>query len=310
MAEAIEVNARAYASLSTNDAVLPQRIPIETEKGTTLFMPAYLKTAQAMAVKVVSVFNDNPKLNLPRIHALVLVVDTETGVPISLVDGERLTALRTGAGAGAATKILAREDARVLALFGAGAQAMDQVAAVLSVRNIREVRIFTPSGKSASELADRIHQQFPHVNAFAAQNPAHAIRNADIITCVTTSNEPVFNPVEVSAGTHINGVGSFKPDMREVPVSGYQSSLSIFVDSLQASLTEAGELMEALDKKLIQKQNLTEIGDVIAGNKPGRQSSDEITFFKSVGVGVQDAATAQLVLKRAKGLGLGRVVEV
>ncbi len=310
MAEAIEANARAYASLSTNDAVLPQRIPIETENGTTLFMPAYLKTAQAMSVKVVSVFNDNPKLNLPRIHALVVVVDTETGKPLSLVDGERLTALRTGAGAGAATKILAREDASVMALFGAGAQAMDQVTAVLSVRNIREVRVFTPSGKSATNLADRIRQQFPQVKAFAAQNPALAIRNADIITCVTTSNDQVFNPADVSTGTHINGVGSFKPDMREVPVAGYHSSLRIFVDSLQASLTEAGELMEAIDKKLIQKQNLSEIGDVIAGNQPGRQSPDDITFFKSVGVGVQDAATAQLVLRRAEGLGLGKLVDV
>ena len=184
MAEAIEVNARAYVSISSNDAVLPQRIPISTEKGTTLFMPAYVKTSKAMAVKVVSVFDENPRLNLPRIHALVLVIDTETGKPLSLVDGERLTALRTGAGVGAATKVLARKDAGVLALFGAGAQAMDQVKAICTIRNIQEIRVFTPSGKSASVLADRIVQQYQDVKTCVVQNPTQAVRHADIITCI------------------------------------------------------------------------------------------------------------------------------
>ena len=309
MADAIDVNAQAYAMLNAGETIVPQRLSIETDQGVTLFMPAYLPATGALAVKAISIYDQNPKQGLRTVHAIVLVIDNETGQPLALIDGTRLTALRTAAGAGAATRLLAREDARVLAMFGAGGLAMDQVEAVLAVRPIEEVRIYTPSGSSARNLAERLSQQHPNLIARAVDSPSQAVHGADVITCVTTSRTPVFDPADVTTGTHINGIGSFMPDVREVQIVGLPN-LRVFVDTQELALIEAGDLIQPIDEGYIQSGDLTEIGKVIMSQAPGRTSSDEITFFKSVGVAVQDAATAQAVLTRAMEVGLGMEVEI
>jgi len=309
MADAIDVNAQAYTMFSAGEVKMPQRLSIETAQGVTLFMPAYLPSTGALAVKAISIYNENPKKGLPTVHAMVLVLDNETGRPLALMDGTRLTALRTGAGAGAATRLLAREDSRVLAMFGAGGLAMDQVEAVLSVRPINEVRIYTPSGSSARNLAKRLSQQHSNLIARAVDSPAQAVHGADIISCITTSRTPVFDPADVAPGTHINGIGSFMPDVREVQVVGLPN-LRVFVDSKEAALEEAGDLIQAIAEGCIQPEDLTEIGKVVLGKAPGRTSPDEITFFKSVGLAVQDVATAQAVLARAMEMGLGIEMEI
>lgn len=309
MIDVIDINAQAYAMLSAGEATMPSRVPIETEYGATLFMPAYLHRTGALAVKVVSVNERNCEKGLPTIHAIVLALDSKTGRPLAIMDGTRLTALRTGAASGVATRLLAREDARILAMFGAGGQAMSQIEAVLSVRKIEEVRTYTPSGRSARQLADQIVQRYPNLKAFAVDKPARAVCGADIINCATTSHTPVFDPADVDRGTHINGVGSFKPEMREVQVVGLPD-LRVFVDSRDASLDEAGDLIQAISEGHIQVEDLTEIGKVILGETAGRTSPDEITFFKSVGVAVQDAATAQVVLARSIEMELGEKVEM
>ncbi len=307
MLDAINVNARAYVFLSQNRVTMPQRVPIETPKGITLFMPAYVEPTGDLAVKVVSVFGDNPQQGLPTIHALVLALDSATGRPLALLDGVRLTALRTGAGAGAATRALAREDSRVMALFGAGGQAMDQVEAVLTVRPIEEVRIYTPSGTSAERLAARLAERHPDIRFRKVDSPREAVQGADIITCATTSPTPVFDPADVAPGTHINGIGSFTPEMREVQVVGLPN-VRVFVDSLEAAQAEAGDLIQAVREGHLRWEDVTEIGRVLAGEAPGRTSPDEVTFFKSVGVAVQDAMTAGAILARAEALDLGIVV--
>ncbi len=309
MHAAIDVNAAAYIALSAGDAVVPQRIPLETKAGVTLFMPAFVPARNALALKVVSVFPNNPQHHLPTIHALVMVIDPETGVPTALLDGTRLTALRTGAGAGAATRVLAREDSRVLAMIGAGGQAPDQVEAVLAVRPIEEVRVYSRSGVSAERLAERLQARHPQVQFRAVASPREAVRGADIISCATTSTTPVFNPADVAPGTHINGIGSFTPQMREVQVVGLPH-LRVFVDSLSAAQEEAGDLIQAAAEGHLRWDEVTEIGRVLAGRAPGRTSREEITFFKSVGVAVQDAATAAAVLEQARHQGLGQVVSV
>ncbi len=309
MRDAIRVNARAYVLLSRGAAVVPQRISITTEQGISLFMPAYVPPTGDLAVKVVSVFRENPRLRLPTIHALVLVLDSHTGRPLALMDGTRLTALRTGAGAGAATQVLAREDSRVLAMFGAGGQALDQVEAVLAVRPVEEVRIYTPSGTSAERLAARLQERHPDVRFRAVPTPRDAVWGADIISCATTSHTPVFDPADVAPGTHINGVGSFTPEMREVQVVGLPN-LRVFVDSLDAAREEAGDLIQAVAEGHLRWEEVTEIGRVLDGQLPGRQSPDEITFFKSVGVAVQDAATAGAVLARALAGNMGQEVDL
>ncbi|NPA91570.1 MAG: ornithine cyclodeaminase family protein [Chloroflexi bacterium] len=300
MPDAIRLNAQAYILLSQGQTRVPQRTVLESDAGVTLFMPAYVPSTRDLTLKVVSVFPGNVARGLPTLHALVLVLDAETGVPLALVDGTRLTALRTGAGVGAATEVLAREDSRVLALFGAGGQAPDQVAAILAVRPIEEVRIYTPSGRSAARLAEAMAARYPHVTFRRASTPREAVRGADIITCVTTSSTPVFDPADVAPGTHINGVGSFTPQMREVQVKGL-SRLRVFVDSLAAAQAEAGDLIQAVEEGHLRWEEVTEIGRVLAGAAPGRRSAEEITFFKSVGVAVQDALTAGEIVRRRRG---------
>ncbi len=307
MPEAIDANARAYIALSRGEAQVPQRVALSTEKGVSLFMPAHVHTTGDLGIKVVSVFPDNPRRQLPTIHALVLVLDASTGRPLALIEGARLTALRTGAGAGAATRVLAREDARVMALFGAGAQAPDQVEAVLAVRPIEEVRIYTPSGESARRLARRLSERHPQVLFRAVDTPAAAVRGADIISCATTSTTPVFDPSDVKPGAHINGIGSFTPQMREVQVVGLPR-LRVFVDSLKAAKEEAGDLIQPVEEGHLRWEEVQEIGLVLSGNAPARTSPDEITFFKSVGVAVQDVVTAGALLARASARGLGAKV--
>lgn len=307
MPEAIEANARAYMALSRGEALVPQRIALDTGEGISLFMPAYVRQTGGLAVKIVSVFGKNPRRGLPTIHALVLALEAETGRPLALLEGGRLTALRTGAGAGAATRALAREDSRVLALFGAGGQAPDQAEAVLAVRPIEEVRIYTPSRESARRLALTLQERHPSVLFRAVDSPAEAVRGADIISCATTSASPVFDPADVAPGTHINGIGSFTPQMREVQVVGLPN-LRVFVDSLTAAREEAGDLIQAVAEGHLRWEEVTEIGRVLAGEAPGRTSPEEITFFKSVGVAVQDVVTAGAVLERARAAGLGTPV--
>ena len=309
MAEAVDINARAYEALSSGVVNAPQRSVVETEKGVGLFMPAYIAPEGPLAVKIVSVFGDNPQKGLPVINGLVLVLDSETGIPRALMDGTRLTALRTGAGAGAAAKYLARPDSSIMAMFGAGGQAPDQIAAVLAVRPVNEVRIYSPSQKSADNLARKMSEKFSAVAFESRPSPAASIKDADIISCATTSVSPVFDPADVKPGAHINGVGSFKPAMREVQLAGLPS-LRIFVDHRPAVLTEAGDIIQALNEKRIEAQDLIEIGDVISGRVQGRTASNQITFFKSVGVAAQDAAAAGAVFQKAIILGLGREVEI
>ena len=304
MKEAIAANARAYIALTRGEANVPQRIALRTEDGVALFMPAHVAATHDLAVKIVSVYDQNPQRGLPTIHALVLVLEADTGRPLAFLEGARLTALRTGAGAGAATQALAREDSRVLALFGAGAQAPDQVEAVLAVRAIEEVRVYTPSGESARRLAARLQERHPNVTFRAVDSPSQAVRGADIITCATTSATPVFDPRDVAPGTHINGIGSFTPEMREVQVVGLPN-LRVFVDSLDAARAEAGDLIQAVREGHLRWEDVTEIGRVLAGDVPGRTSPDDITFFKSVGIAVQDAITAGAILARARAHHIG-----
>jgi ornithine cyclodeaminase len=308
MNESIEAIAQAFSLFSSGQAVLPMRGCIEMPLGTSLFMPAYLKTG-ALALKVVSVFPENSKVGLPTVNALVIALDSRTGQPLALLDGRRLTALRTGAASGVATRLLSRKDARVLALFGAGGQAWDQARAVAAVRSLEEIRIYTPSGVSARRLAKRLKSEYSAIDARAAETPAQAVQGADIITCATTSRTPVFPPSAVDPGTHINGIGSFTPRMREVQVLGL-SPLRIFVDSRAAALAEAGDLIQPIEEGYLIEDDLTEIGQVILGAAAGRSSGEEITFFKSVGIAVQDAAVCHAALRRAESLGLGSSIEL
>jgi len=309
MRQAIEAMKGAFAQLSTGQADVPLRVALDVPRhnGVTLFMPAYLSVDDQMAVKIVSVFNDNPARGLPLIHALVVVVDATTGSPAAVMDGTALTALRTGAASGAATDLLARQDAHTAAVFGAGAQGRTQLEAVCAVRPIREAWVYDVIPQQAAAYADEMSQRLS-LPVSVAETPAQAVRQADVICTATTASSPVFDDGDVRPGTHINAVGAYTPQMQEVPPETVLRA-RVVIDHREASLAEAGDLLIPLQQGLIAEAHIyAELGEIAAGHKPGRASPDEITLFKSVGVAVQDVAAASAVLEAAQRLGLGTEV--
>lgn len=312
MAEAIAAVKEAYIQLSAGQAVVPLRtpVPVKDRDAVTLFMPAYLSGSDAMAAKIVSVFPGNTARGLPLIHAVVIVVDAETGRPVALMDGTYLTALRTGAASGVATDLLARPEAHVAAIFGAGAQARTQLEAVCTVRAIDRVWVYDKDMAAAAAYAEEMGARGQPIPAdiSVAGSPAQAVRDADIICTATTSSVPVFSDADLKPGVHVNGIGAYTPEMQEVPAETVARA-RVIVDSRSASLSEAGDLIIPLESGLISEEAVRgEIGEVAAGQVAGRQLDDEITFFKSVGVAVQDVAVADLILRRAEVLGLGTEV--
>ena len=319
MAEAIEVMRSAFAALSSGRARAPLRLSVPGEGGVHLFMPAAMEASDArseggsekqsgaaVGAKVVSVHPSNPERGLPAIHAVVLALEPDTGRPLALMDGTWLTALRTGAGGGLAADLLARPDARVAAVFGAGVQARTQLQALRCVREIEEVRIVSRSGDSARAWAGELEG----VQVEVLDDPAKAVRGADVIVAATDSSTPVFPGGDVEPGAHVTGVGSYTPEMREVDTELVRRA-RIFVDQREAVLEEAGDLAGPIaDGDLEPGAIVGELGEVVTGGVEGRRSDDEITFFKSVGNAVQDVAVAARVLAVARERGLGTEVEL
>ncbi|MCL4488054.1 MAG: hypothetical protein M1132_01365 [Chloroflexi bacterium] len=313
MKQAIGIVRDAFAQLSTNQATVPLRVPISVEKydGVTLFMPAYLNASDALAVKIVSVYNQNPARGLPLIHALVVVIDAATGKPLATMEGGYLTALRTGAASGAATELLARPDAHVAAIFGAGVQGHTQLLAVAAVRQLQKVVVFDAARERAESFVQEMRGQ-PGVPADlgVAATPAEAVKQADIICTATTSTRPIFSGADVKPGTHINAIGAYTPQMQEIDEVTMRAC-KIVIDSRSGALVEAGDLIIALQKGAIKESDIyAEIGEIAAGKKPGREKPDEITLFKSVGNAVQDASVARAIYDAAQREKLGVEIEI
>lgn len=303
MPKAIEAMKQAFSQFSAGQATVPLRAHIATDQGVTLLMPAYLHGSQNLGVKVISIYEDNPKLNLPTISATVMVLDPQTGFPLALLDGSSLTAIRTGAAGGVAADVLARKEAESVALFGAGVQARTQLQAVLAVRNITQVSIIDHLAEAAQRLADEVATWPNAPQVTLGQNASQAVQAADIVVTATTSPVPLFDGNDLKPGTHVTGVGTFTPDKREIDETTVRRAL-VVADSREACLEEAGDII--IPAVTID----AEIGEILNGDKPGRQSDTEITFFKSVGVAVQDTVAAAVVFAEAREKGLGTVVDL
>ena len=313
MAAAIAAMREAFAALTQGTAQAPPRIALDPPGGgTTLVMPALLEAgdAQALSVKTVSIFPGNRAKNLPLIHAALLLIDATTGKIDALIEGATLTAIRTGAASGLATELLARQESRVAAIFGSGNQARTQLEAVCTVRPIKKVRVCSPTPGNAEAFAEQVAGRGwvpPEVSC--TRDPGEAVADADVICTATTSQAPVFDDRDLKPGVHINAIGSFQPHIREVPGETVARS-RIFVDSREAALEEAGDILQPIAAGLIQADDIVaEIGELVLKQAVGRTSDDQITFFKSVGVAVQDAAAARVVLESARRMGLGRAVD-
>jgi len=306
MRQAIDIMATAFKELASGRANVPQRLGVETEAGLLLAMPGSLPEQRALAIKVVSVFPGNSRLGLPSIFGLVLVLDASSGAPLALIEGSHLTALRTGAASGLATKLMAREDARTVALFGAGVQARTQLSAVRAVRDIREVRIVSRTPQSAQRLANELTGLETRVLA----DSGAAVRGADIVITATTSASPVVFGRDVEPGTHVNAIGAYTPTMREVDADVVRRA-RVVVDTRQGALAEAGDLIIAIRERVIATDHIVaELGEVVTGTVAGRTSEEEITLFKSVGHAAQDVALARRVLDVAVSRRLGTTVSL
>jgi ornithine cyclodeaminase len=316
MSDIIEADKEALSIYSSQKSNIPLRSNLNVPEfnGQCLFMNGYAAPAKALGVKIVSVYPDNINKNIPSVPATMVLVNAETGMVNSLIDGTYLTRLRTGAISGLATDILARKDSKIFALFGTGGQAVTQLEAVLTVRNIEEVRVFDISKERAEEFAKKMSDKFGkkfNVKIIAAESSDATIDNADIITTVTTSKKPVFDANKVKKNAHINGVGSYTPEMQEIPGDILVKANKIFVDTRDGAINESGDLINPIKDGLIQKEKINgELGEVINGVIKGRENDDEMTFFKTTGSAVLDLVAAQKIYEMAKVKKVGQMVDL
>ncbi len=312
MPQAIDAMKQAFAAFSSGRAIVPPRthLTVAQHAGVSLIMPALVNDAnpsrEALTVKVVSVFDNNSPRGLARIQAAVLVLDPATGQPQALLEGATLTRIRTAAASGAATDLLSRRDSHVVAILGAGVQARTHLEAMCAVRAISEVRIYSRSPSKVDALiADFSNRPDCRAKLVAATSARDAIEHAHIICATTTASTPIFTDADVAPGTHINAVGSYMPQAREIPAETVVRS-RVVVDSRQAAWVEAGDLIQPLNAGLIDRDHIhAELGEIVLAEKPGRSDDRQITLFKSVGLAVQDAVAARCALENARRLGQG-----
>jgi thiomorpholine-carboxylate dehydrogenase len=282
MEEVIPAMERALSDFSSGTVVQPVRtmLPVAEHKGFLGLMPAY--TGSALGTKLVAFYPHNTEV--PTHHATILLFKPETGEPLATMDGRLITEVRTAAVSAVATEHLARSDASVLAIIGSGVQARSHLEALKLVREFRDVRVWSP--RRAAAFAEEHGVR-------AASSAEEAVRGADVVVTVTTSPTPVLLGEWLSPGTHINAVGAPRPDWRELDNELLRRA-KVYVDSREAAMKESGDVIAA-------GEVFAEIGEVAAGTKLGRQCEEEVTLFKSLGLAVEDVATAELVYRKALG---------
>jgi len=311
MSDCMEVVEKAFTELALGTAVLPLRINITPPDGLALYMPAYLKEMGALACKLVTVYKNNPqKHNMPTTIGKVLLQDPKTGDVICIMDGGYLTAVRTGAASGVATKHLARSDkGQVVGIFGAGVQAKMQLWAVTVARDIVKAYVYDISSEAVEKFIGEMSNKL-NLDLMKADSPDEILEKADIICTATSSSTPIFDGNKVREGTHINGIGSHTPNARELDTAIIKRS-KLIADSYEACLNEAGDIMIPIQERAIDKSHMhAELGEVITGKKPPRVNDGEITLFKSNGLAIQDVAAAKLVYDKAVQATIGAEVEL
>jgi ornithine cyclodeaminase/alanine dehydrogenase len=311
MADCMDAMEKAFAELANGTAVLPLRIGITPPDGLSLYMPAYLKGMGALACKVVTVYKNNPKkYNLPTTIGKVLLQNPETGEVICIMDGGYLTAIRTGAASGVATKYLARSAAdQIAGIFGAGVQAKSQLWAVAVARKLARVYVYDVVKEAVDKFVSEMSTKL-NLEIIPAESSEQILQKADIVCTATSSATPIFDGSNVRPGTHINGIGSHSPNARELDTAIIKRS-KIVADSFEACLKEAGDIMIPIQEGAISDKHMhAELGEIVTGKKPARANDSEITLFKSNGLAIQDAATAKLVYEKARSIGIGKEINI
>ncbi len=307
MPACIDAMKDAFAALYNHEVDVPLRtgIDMQPDNGGALFMPVYSSAISRVGIKTVMINRDNPAKGLPFIHAMVMLFDSTTGAPVALMDGEVITAMRTGAVSGLATALLARKDAQVATIIGTGAQGRTQLEAVCSVRDIKKAYVLDLQRDRAEAYAATMSKKLD-LEIIVADSQEEALSQADVICTSTSSQVPVFKDSFVKKGTHINGVGAYRTDMAEIPPETIQRA-KVIVDQREGCLAEAGDLTQPINQGLITPEHLYgELGELVCEKIPGRENDQEITLFKTVGIAVQDLVTADLAITLATKAGIGQ----
>jgi len=306
MPDVIDAVERGFREYKAGKCAVPVRMPVKIEKaeGVFLFMPAYLEREGFFGTKIVSVFPRNIEKKLSTIQAAYLLNDPTTGELLALMDGIFLTAMRTGATSALATKYLSRKNSETLGIIGAGAQAPFQAEAISKVRPIHRMLVYDRDRKIAEDFSGTFSDslQIPvHVMA----SPREVVVGSDILVTVTTSTTPVFDGHHLKGGTHINAVGAYTPEMRELDDVTIGKS-KIVVDTYEGCMAEAGDLLIPIRNGKLSKENIyADLGEIVLAQKPARTREDEITLFESVGFALEDLVVATLAYGRASEKGVG-----
>jgi ornithine cyclodeaminase/alanine dehydrogenase len=304
MAESIDAVENAFRELARGTAEMPTRVSMNLpgKEGWLGVMPAFLSQAASLATKIVTVYpNNTTHHGMPNVLAIIILNDVETGRVEAVLEGSYITAIRTGAVAGVATRHLARKNATKLGIFGCGVQGGTQLEAVCQVRKVSSVLVYDSDKSRAQDFVSKYSSKVK----IQAVEKTEVARGSEIIVTATTSPTPVFNGADVNPGTHINAIGAFTPDARELDDRTI-SKAKIVVDSLSAAMEEARDIIIPLRNGIISRENIwAELGEIATGSKPGRTTDEEITVFKSVGLGIQDAAVARLVFEKARANHIG-----
>lgn len=308
--ELIDAVAAAMADLSAGRASAPDRngAVVPEHEGLLAAMPGYVPSAGALVTKLVSLYPHNAGTDLPTHQAVIVSCDPRTGRPQALLDGEVITALRTGAASALSARLLARPDAAVLAILGTGVQARSHARAMCRVRPVREIRVGSRDPARAAALADELAAELG-VATVAAASYADALDGADIACGTTSAGDPAIRRARLTSGVHVTSVRFGGRELDDATVA----DALVCVESRRAALAPfpagAADLLEPIRAGVIGEEHLhAELGELVAGTRPGRSSDDQITLYKSMGVAVQDAAAAALVLRAARDRGVGTEV--
>jgi len=313
MGDCLRVMRDALAALARGEALVPLRMVMRIPgvSGFLGLMPGHIAPQAgregALGLKAVSVFPGNARRGIDTHQGAVLLFEADTGRLSALMDGGAITAIRTAAVSGVATDLLARPEAAELAILGAGVQARTHLEAIAAVRPLRRARLWSRNPERAAALASeqRLRFNFP---IEVAASPEAAVREADIVTTVTASAEPILQRRWLKEGVHVNAVGASIPTSREIDTAT-MAAARLFVDRRESALAEAGDILIPMLEGALKGDHMqAELGEVIIGKNRGRRSPTELTLFKSLGLAVEDVASAAFVLRRARETGTGQTV--
>jgi len=315
MEEVMEAMELAFAEQGMNRTQMPTKVYLTFQKynGDVRAMPSYLEGLDISAVEIVSVHENNRnRFKLPTTMATVIMTEPKNGTPIAIIGGAHIADMRTGAAGGVAAKHLARKDSRVVGLIGAGAQAMTQLMALLSLYgSLEEVRIWSRTKQTCEEFLQNAKREYGKgiTRLIPVERPEDAVRGADLIVATTPSKTPVILNDWIKPGMHINCIGADAPGKQELDPSILKRA-KVIVDEWGQAF-QSGEINLPALQGLLKKEDIwAELGQIVAGLKPGRTSNEEITVFVSTGLAIQAAVTANIAFKKAMAHGLGQMIEL